>query len=135
MGEMINNPKYRTGNHEKIIAWQMADQLDELVQEILRLVPRTEFKLKSQLDSASDSVGSNIVEGYYSGSTGEFIRFLKYSRRSCAEVQERLRRLQRKLLVKKDLCEKSISHSIKTGYILDRLIQGLEIKREKERLK
>jgi len=130
---MVETKKYRTGNHEKIIAWQMADQLDEIVQEIIRLLPKTEFKLKSQLDSASDSVGSNIVEGYYSGSTGEYIRFTKYSRRSCAEAQERLRRIKRKKLIDEELCEKAIVHAIKTGYIIDRLIQGLEIKREKDK--
>lgn len=130
---MAETKKYRTGNHEKIIAWQMADKLDLLVQEIIRQLPKNEFKLRSQIDNASDSVGSNIVEGYYSGSTGEYIRFSKYSRRSCAEVQERLRRIQRKRLVSQDLCEKAISHSIKTGYIIDRLIQGLEIKRDKDK--
>jgi len=130
MGERKNN-KYRSGNHEKIIAWQMADKLDEMVQEIIKLLPKNEFKLKSQLDAASDSVGSNIVEGYYSGSTGEYIRFCKYSRRSCAEVQERLRRIKRKKLIEdEELIEKAIIHSIKTGYIIDRLIRGLEKKKD-----
>lgn len=128
---MLKDKTYRTGSHEKIIAWQMADKLDELVQEIIRLLPKTEFKLRSQVDNASDSVGSNIVEGYYSGSTGEYIRFSKYSRRSCAEVQERLRRIKRKKIIEDEgLIERAIVHSIKTGYIIDRLIQGLEKKRE-----
>ena len=37
---MVETKKYRTGNHEKILAWQVADQLDSLVQEIVRQLPR-----------------------------------------------------------------------------------------------
>ena len=62
-------------SHKKMIVWQMADKLDVLIQNILNKMPRTEFKLREQLDSASDSVGSNFVEGYYSNSLAEYIRF------------------------------------------------------------
>jgi len=122
---MKNIQNYRSGNHMKIIAWQMADKLDILVQDIIKKLPHNRFKMINQLDSASDSIGSNIVEGYYSGSTAEFIRFLKYSRRSCAEVQERLMRIKRKDLIDSNLLDSVTSQAIKTGYIIDRLIQSL----------
>lgn len=125
---MTNKSKYQSGNHEKLIAWQMADKLDEIVQEIIKKLSKYEYKIISQIDSASDSVGSNIVEGYYSNSTAEFVRFLKYSKRSCAEVQERIRRLKRKKLIDDDLCDRCCEHCIKTGYIIDRLILSLENK-------
>ena len=118
------------GNHEKLIAWKMANELDLIVQDVLKQIPKNEFKMRSQIDSASDSVGSNIVEGYYSGSTKEFIRFLRYSRRSCGEVQERVRRVHRKSLISEKLFEKANVHSIKTGYIIDRLILSLQKKLE-----
>jgi len=120
-----NKHKLNYGNHEKLIAWQMADKLDEIVQEILKSVPRNEFVIRRQLDSASDSVGSNIVEGYYSGTIPEFIRFLRYARRSCGEVQERIMRIKRKGLLNEDLHKKFKPHCIKTGYIIDRLISSL----------
>ena len=131
MGEI---KKYRTGSHEKLIAWQMADKLDKMVQEeILPKLPRNEFKMRSQIDNASDSMGSNIVEGYYSGSTNEYVRFLRYSRRSCAELQERVRRACRKGYIKNDLFDRFNDLNIKTGYIIDRLIQSLERKIEQEK--
>jgi len=125
-----NKHKLNYGNHEKLIAWQMADKLDEIVQEILKSVPKNEFEIRRQLDGASDSVGSNIVEGYYSGSISEFIRFLRYARRSCGEVQERVMRLRRKSLLDENLYEKFKPHCIKTGYIIDRLISSLCDKRD-----
>jgi len=128
--ENKNKHNLNYGNHEKLIAWQMADVLDEIVQEILKSVPKNEFKIRQQLDSASDSVGSNIVEGSYSGSIPEFIRFLRYARRSCGEVQERVTRLKRKGLIDEDLYSKFKPQCIKTGYIIDRLISSLCDKRE-----
>ncbi|MCX6739692.1 MAG: four helix bundle protein [Candidatus Parcubacteria bacterium] len=117
---------YQYGNHEKLIAWQMADQLDKIVQEILKFIPKNEYKLRSQVDNASDSVGSNIVEGHYSGLLGELIRFLRYSRRSVGELQERVRRVLRKGYINEELFKKFNEVAIKTGYIIDRLIQSKE---------
>ncbi len=79
-----------------MIVWQNADRLDILVQQILKKIPKHEFKLREQIDSASDSIGANFVEGFYSGAIGEYIRFLKYARRSLGELQERVRRALRK---------------------------------------
>ena len=119
---------FKSGNHRKLIAWQMADELDLIAQEILKQIPKNEFKTRSQIDSASDSIGSNIVEGYYSNSTAEFIRFLRYARRSCGELGERIRRVYRKEFITKDLFEKANDIAIRTGYIIDRLMQSLEKK-------
>jgi four helix bundle protein len=112
-------------NHERMIVWQMADLLDCYTQKILRGIPRTEFKLRSQIDSASDSIGSNLVEGYYSGSTREFIRFCRYSRRSCGELQERVRRCVRKGYISQDDYTRFCRIVIRTGYLFDRLIMSL----------
>jgi four helix bundle protein len=60
--------------HRKMRVWQNLDKLDILVQKILKKIPKTEFKLRSQIDNASDSTGANFVEGYYSGSLSEYMR-------------------------------------------------------------
>ena len=83
-------------SHMKMIVWQSIDELDVMVQEILTKVPRNEYKMRSQIDNTSASVGANFVEGYYSGFLPEYIRFLTYSRRSLGELQERVRRVLRK---------------------------------------
>ena len=46
-----------------------------------------DFRLSSQFTAASVSVMNNIAEDFDAGSNKEFIRFLRYSRRSCSEVQ------------------------------------------------
>lgn len=79
--------------HEKMIVWQMADKLDIFVQDrVIPLIPKRQFKTIDQIDSASDSVGANFVEGYYADSIGDYIRFLRYGKRSCGELMERVRR-------------------------------------------
>lgn len=113
-------------NHEKMIVWQMADRLDVLVQNILHRIPRHEFKIIGQIDSASDSIGSNFIEGYYSNSTKEYIRFCRYARRSCGELQERVRRLLRKGYINMKEHEEFSSVAIRTGYLFDRLLLSLE---------
>lgn len=114
--------------HQKMIVWQEADKLDIMVQEILKKIPRNEFKLREQIDSASDSIGSNFVEGYYSGSTKEYLRFNRYARRSCGELQERIRRACRKELVSEEKFNACNNQCAKVGYLFDRLINSLQNK-------
>jgi len=114
--------------HHKIIYWQNLDKLDKIVQEILKQIPGHEYKMKSQINNAYDSAESNFVEGYYSGSTGEYLRFMRYSRRSVAELEMRVMRVSTKGFIKQELYLKFEDLIIKTGYIGDRLIGGLENK-------
>ena len=128
-----NNKTKRSGAHKNIIAWQMAIRLGLLVHNMLNNIPNLDFKAKSQIDKALDSTSANIVEGYYSGSTGEFIRFCRYSRRSCAEVGDRtLNLLRRNVLPNEDFLEAN-DLIIRTGYMIDQLIRGLEKKRDKDK--
>lgn len=127
----LMNKSNRHQNHEKMIVWRSADQLDVIVQKILRKIPRFEYKLKEQIDSASDSIGSNFVEGFYSGSIYEYIRFCRYSRRSCGELQERVRRALRKNYVNQKEFEEFNKRAILTGYLFDRLINSLKARKNK----
>jgi len=115
--------------HEKMIVWQNMDRLDTLVQKILKDMPKYEFKMKSQIDNASDSVGANFVEGYYSGSLAEYLRFLHYSKRSLGELRERVRRVKRKEYILAETYEAFHDCAIKTMYLMDRLIQSLKNKK------
>lgn len=47
-------------------------------------------RLQDQIQGAAGSIMHNIAEGFNDGSDEEFIRFLKYSRRSASEVQSEL---------------------------------------------
>jgi four helix bundle protein len=112
-----------------MIVWQMADKLDAMVQNVLNKIPRTEFKLREQLDSASDSVVSNFVEGYYSGSLAEYIKFCRYSKRSLGEVQQRVSRVLRKEYINDSQFQKVDEIAGKTMYLFNRLLDSLEKKR------
>ena len=118
--------------HKKMIVWQMSDKLDVMVQDVLKKIPMTEFKLREQLDSASDSVGSNFVEGYYSNSLAEYIRFLRYSKRSIGEIQQRLRRIFRKEYISNGEYNAIDETAGKTMYLFNRLLDSLERKRVRE---
>lgn len=116
--------------HEKMIVWQNMDKLDILVQKILEKIPIYSFKMKSQIDNASDSIGANFVEGYYSGSLAEYLRFLRYSKRSLGELRERVRRVKRKGYIIDGVYDEFNDCAIKTMYLLDRLILSLRNKKE-----
>lgn len=118
----------RITDHRKMIVWQSVDELDTIVQRILTKVPKKEYKIRAQIDSASDSIGANFVEGYYSGFLPEHVRFLSYSRRSLGELQERVRRLLRKKYLDQSDYDRFDERAAKTLYLLNRLIYSLKEK-------
>ncbi len=120
--------KKQLKGHEKMIVWQNIDRLDIIVQNILKKLPKNEFKMKSQIDNASDSVGANFVEGYYSGSLLEYLRFLRYSKRSLGELRERVHRVKRKGYLNDTEFATFDNCAIGTMYLLDRLIRSLVAK-------
>jgi four helix bundle protein len=118
--------------HKNMIVWQSIDELDMIVQKILKMLPSNEYKMRSQIDNASDSVGANFVEGYYSGFLSEYIKFLSYSRRSLGELQERIRRVLRKGYIDETEYEKFDERASKTMFLLNRLMYSLKKKRNDE---
>ena len=76
---------------EDIKAWQMARVLANLVYDATEIgVFAKDFGLRNQIQNAAGSVMHNIAEGFESGSDPDFVRFLKYSRRSASEVQSQV---------------------------------------------
>lgn len=113
-------------DHKKMIAWQSIDQLDVIVTKVLKQMPNFDFKIRSQIDNASASIGANFVEGYYSNSPKEFLRFLSYSRRSSAELYERVRRIRRREQITENLFAEFEERYYKTIYLLDQTKKYLE---------
>ena len=74
---------------EDLECWKEARILVNLIYKAIRENPefQKDFKLVGQYTAAGVSVMNNIAEGWASQSNAEFVRFLRYSRRSCAEVQ------------------------------------------------
>ena len=78
---------------EDLDVWKRSCQL--AVDVYSSLHDSRDFGLKDQMQRAAVSVASNIAEGSDRGSTAEFIRFLRYSKASCAELRTQLYIAQR----------------------------------------
>ena len=84
----------------RIEAWQPVESLQvermarELTQKVYHLTKKPGFAkdygLKRQIQDAAGSSMHNIAEGFDSETNAEFIRFLRYAKRSCTEVQSEL---------------------------------------------
>ena len=76
---------------EDIETWQLARELTRKVYELTKKPRFTrDFGLKGQIQDAAGSSMHNIAEGFDSETNPEFVRFLRYAKRSCTEVQSQL---------------------------------------------
>ena len=76
---------------EDIEAWQLARELTFKVYSLTKKNNfARDFGLKGQIQDAAGSSMHNIAEGFDSETNPEFIRFLRYAKRSCTEVQSEL---------------------------------------------
>ena len=83
--ELRNNNR----GYIKLIVWQKAMQLFELVWKLAFIEAKIDFKLRAQLADAVQSVSANIAEGYGRRSLSEYIQFLYYSLGSLGETLTR----------------------------------------------
>ena len=76
---------------EDIEAWQLARAL---ARKVYGLTQKNkffyDFNLKGQIQDAAGSSMHNIAEGFDAETNPEFVRFLRYAKRSCSEVQSEL---------------------------------------------
>jgi four helix bundle protein len=83
--------RVRIKRFEDIEAWQLAR---ELTRKVYVLTKKTKFAhdfgLKGQIQDAAGSSMHNIAEGFDAETNPEFVRFLRYAKRSCTEVQSEL---------------------------------------------
>ena len=76
---------------EAIEAWQLARELTRKVSVLTKKTKfAQDFGLKRQIQEAAGSSMHNIAEGFDSETNPEFVRFLRYAKRSCTEVQSEL---------------------------------------------
>jgi four helix bundle protein len=81
----------KIGRFEDVKAWQTARVLTNMVYDASDSGPfARDFGLRDQIRRAAGSTMHNIAEGFDAGSDAEFVRFLKYARRSASEVQSQL---------------------------------------------
>jgi four helix bundle protein len=81
----------RITRFEDLECWQAARELVQAVYAVTNQQPfRADRALCDQVRRAAGSVMHNIAEGFDCGSDADFVRFLRYAQRSCAEVQSEL---------------------------------------------
>ena len=116
----------------KLIVWQKAMELFELVWKITYVETRIDFKLRAQVADAAQSVAANISEGYGRRSVKEYIQFLYIALGSAAETMTRMigRNLVQQLSDDR-LLEFDLLHYEVENRLL-RLIEKLEQKRDDE---
>ena len=116
----------------KLIVWQKAIQLFELAWKIAFIEVKIDFKLRSQLADAAQSISANISESYGRRSINEYIQFLYYALGSLAETMTRAIGLkQTKQISAARFHEFDLLHYEVENRLL-RLIDKLEQKREDE---
>ncbi len=116
---------------EDLDCWQEARKFINMVYEAIRgnKAFQTDYRLRDQITGASISVMNNIAEGWASQSNPEFIRFLTYSRRSCAETQNCFYIALDQKYVTQGTFQKNYDQALKVTQIIDGLLRYLRSKR------
>jgi four helix bundle protein len=115
--------------HKKMIIWGNIELVEKMVfNRILMRIPVKYFKIRDQIERATTSISANFVEGYYSGSIKEYLKFLGYSRRSLAELNNWGRQVQSMKLLDIDIYREFDDLTIRTQYLFNRLIYSLQRK-------
>lgn len=114
----------------KLEVWQNAIQLYQLVHEIVYKESHIDFKLRSQIDDAAQSVSSNVAEGYGRRSILEYMQYLYISASSLAETLTRAVGLKVTNQISAEQFERIDSLHYEVENKLIRLIESLENKRD-----
>ena len=76
---------------EDIECWKIARDLSRMVYSLAKGTAfARDFGLRDQITRAAGSTMHNIAEGFDAETNPEFIRFLRFSKRSATEVQSQL---------------------------------------------
>ncbi len=119
----------RRFGHRKMVVWKNLDELERLVRtQIIKQIPKNNYNLHDQIDRATSSAVANFIEGYYSGTLKEYLRFLGYSRRSLAELQDWITRVHYNGLIAEPLYLQFDDLAIRTLYLHSRLNYALRNK-------
>ena len=116
---------------EDLECWQEARKFTKMVYETIRTSKpfQADYRLRDQSTGAVISVMNNIAEGWASQSNPEFIKFLTYSRRSCAEAQNCFYIALDQKYVTQGTFQKNYDQALKVTQIIDGLLRYLRSQR------
>ena len=113
-----------------LIVWQRAMDLVELAWRLTHTDVSIDFKLRSQLVDAAQSVSANIAEGYGRRGIHEYLQFLYAGFGSLEEPLTRAIGLARTNQITDDALKKFDGLHFEVENRLSRLIEKLEQKRD-----
>jgi four helix bundle protein len=108
---------------EDLVVWKRGCQL--AVDVCVTTHDSKDYALRDQMQRSAISIPSNIAEGCERDSTADFIKFLRYSKGSCAELRTQLYISER---IRKELGHSSLKNSnemIAETRHLSKMLQGL----------
>jgi four helix bundle protein len=114
----------------KLEVWEKSVELYKMIWKIIYEDLKLDFKLRSQLADAAQSVSANIAEGYSRRSIKEYIQFLYISLSSLSETLTRIIGLE----VTNQITEAQFAMIDSLHYEIEnkllRLVESLERKRD-----
>jgi four helix bundle protein len=113
-----------------LIVWQRAMDLFQLSWQLTHSDVLIDFKLRSQLVDAAQSVSANIAEGYGRRGINEYLQFLYVGLGSLGETLTRAIGLSRTNQIAEEALKKFDEIQYEVENRLLRLIEKLEHKRE-----
>ena len=126
----------RIDRFEDIEAWQLARVIAFKVYGLTKKGNfARDFGLRGQIQDAAGSSMHNIVEGFDSESNPEFVRFLRYAKRSCTEVQSELYMAMDQQYITKDEFQDVYDHVGRTRATIHGFIKYLLAFEENKRKK
>jgi four helix bundle protein len=119
---------------EDLECWREARKLVNMVYNTIRSSKpfQADYHLMGQSTGAAISIMNNISEGWASQSNPEFIKFLTYSRRSCAEVQNCFYVAFDQEYITENILKKIYNQATKVIMIIDGLLRYLRSQRSKQ---
>lgn len=118
-------------SYKDLIAWQKGMELVVTIYDATEGFPSHElYGLVSQLRRAAVSVPSNIAEGKAHYSNRDFVRFLRHSRGSLAEIETQVLIAQQRQYLSAATITKLIQQLDELGRILSGLINSLKEREE-----
>ena len=117
--------------YEKLIVWQKAMELVDLVYKMMKCFPKDErFRLCDQLARAAVSIPSNIAEGNGRGTKQDYAHFLAIARGSLYETMTQLEIARRQGYVTDIADAKSLANEVRRmlGALISKLTMRDEVK-------
>lgn len=129
----LNDVYMKINRFEDLECWQEARKLTNMTYGTVKSSRafQADYRLRDQTTGAAISVMNNISEGWASQSNPEFIKFLTYSRRSCAEVQNCFYVALDQKYIDENIFQEIYNQAKKAMMIIDGLLRYLRSQRSK----